>query len=190
MKHFIMILCLCLALCGCAGPAEPTAPTGAVNIPSTNSPEPTESSPENLVPPPPVDTPPEIPTGTDSTAPAPEIGPEGLPTPSVTAHPVFKTENIAAITFYGYYGSGTGSKVPDAYMQEITDWLATFSIGEKASEPLPPGTNTYFVEIEYRDGTVIKQGMDIAELDGISYETVYRQAPEYFREIISKSTLA
>ena len=79
MKYFAMILCICLLLAGCAAPATPAGTTDAP-IADTEPPlyiiDPTASSPEDV-------TIPEIPTGTDSTGPAPEIGPEGLPTPAL-----------------------------------------------------------------------------------------------------------
>ena len=72
MKYLAILLCMCLLLGGCAAAVEPAQTTEAPlyiidpSIPST----------EDV-------TFPEIPTGTDSTAPAPEIGPEGLPTPAL-----------------------------------------------------------------------------------------------------------
>ena len=71
MKYFATLLCFCLLLAGCAAPAKPgettTAPLYEIDLPT---------APEDVILP-------EIPTGTDSTAPAPEIGPEGLPTPAL-----------------------------------------------------------------------------------------------------------
>lgn len=75
MKYLAILLCICLLLGGCAAKPEAapqqTSPTGQI-------------TPDCMLPP---DTTapdyPEPPTGTDSTAPAPEIGPEGLPTPAL-----------------------------------------------------------------------------------------------------------
>ena len=72
MKYLAVLLSVCLLLGGCTAPAAPTETTEAplyVIDPSTPATE--------------LRTFPEIPTGTDSTAPAPEIGPEGLPTPAL-----------------------------------------------------------------------------------------------------------
>ena len=178
MKYLAVLLCLCLLLGGCSAPAQPTETTKAPLYII----DPSEPSAGDV-------TSPEIPTGTDSTAPAPEIGPEGLPTPELTTNPVFNTQNIVSILFYGYYGGGKGSAVPAEHMVEITKWLASFTVGEQSPELLPPGTNTYFIEIAYADGTVIKQGLDVAEIDGIAYYTVHAQTPECYWDILSLTSL-
>ena len=72
MKYLAVLLCLCFLLGGCSAPAAPTETTEAPLYVI----DPSEPSAEDM-------TFPEIPTGTDSTAPAPEIGPEGLPTPAL-----------------------------------------------------------------------------------------------------------
>lgn len=97
---------------------------------------------------------------------------------------VFKTDNIKSITFYGYYGEGVGNEVPQEYMAEITAWLATFKVGDKAPELIPPGTNTYFVEIKYSDGTVFKSGLDVINIDGVNYNLESDHTPECFWNII------
>lgn len=74
MKYFAILMALCLLLGGCAAVPEGTVPQ------STPMQQTEPSIPEVDCPVPP-ETPP--PTGTDSTAPAPEIGPEGLPTPTL-----------------------------------------------------------------------------------------------------------
>ncbi len=97
---------------------------------------------------------------------------------------VFKTDNIKSITFYGYYGTGVGCKVPQEYMAEITAWLATFKVGDKAPEVIPPGTNTYYIEIKYSDGTVFKGGIDLTDIDGVTYNVEKEKTPECFWNII------
>lgn len=88
MKYLAIVLCICLLLSGCVAKPEPapqkTSPTEQVIPDCELPPESTEPEADDLTPPPPYcDTVPEPPTGTDSTAPAPEIGPEGLPTPAL-----------------------------------------------------------------------------------------------------------
>lgn len=103
---------------------------------------------------------------------------------------VFITENITNITFYAYYGMGKGSEVPLEHMTEIINWLNSFTIdGEVTDEDVPPGTNTYYVEIEYSDGTVIKEGLDIIIIDGTIYRLDKAQYPECFMDIISETSL-
>ena len=74
MKYFTIILALCLLLCGCAAQqeAQPTNPPGSYG-------QSQPSTPETEYPVPPE----ELPTGENSDAPAPEEGPEGLPTPAL-----------------------------------------------------------------------------------------------------------
>ncbi len=104
---------------------------------------------------------------------------------------VFDTENIARITFYAYYGHGKGSDVPAENMAEITNWLSTFTVDKnrKVEGVLPPGTNTHYVEIEYLDGTVVKQGLDTKSVDGVRYYLKHADAPDCFSEIISKTSI-
>ena len=103
---------------------------------------------------------------------------------------VFVTENITSITFYAYYGNGKGSKVPSENMAEIKTWLDSFTIVREATdEDVPPGTNTYYVEIEYSDGSIFKQGMDTAVINGVTCYIRGDSSPECYREIISKTSL-
>ena len=103
---------------------------------------------------------------------------------------VFVTENITSITFYAYYGEGKGSKVPTEYMTEIINWLDSFTIDREATdEDILDGTNTYYVEIEYSDGTIIKEGLDIIIIDGTRYLLENEPSPDCFMDIISKTSL-
>ncbi len=103
---------------------------------------------------------------------------------------VFVTENITSITFYAYYGNGKGSKVPEEHMDEIINWLDSFTINREATdEDVLPGTNTYYVKIEYSDGTIIKEGLDIVIIDGTRYLLEKEKYPNCFMNIISKASL-
>ncbi len=106
------------------------------------------------------------------------------------ADSVFNTKNIKRITFYAYYGQGKGSQVPAGKMSEITAWLGTFSIDKEVDDMLPPGTNTYYVEIEYLDGTIVKEGLDVIEVDGISYYVKHATYPDSFMDIISRTSIS
>ena len=107
-----------------------------------------------------------------------------------TFPPVFITENINSITFYAYYGGGKGSEVPSENMTEIKTWLDSFTIVREATdEDVPPGTNTYYVEIKYSDGTTIKEGLDIIVIDGTRYLLEKEPYPSCFMDIISKTSL-
>ena len=104
---------------------------------------------------------------------------------------IFNTKNIKRITFYAYYGSGKGSDVPAEHLGEITTWLNSFKIDTDREFPdlVPPGTNTIHVEIEYLDGTVVKEGLDTATVDGITYYIKGDTAPKSYEEIKSKTSL-
>ena len=102
---------------------------------------------------------------------------------------IFNTKNIKRITFYAYYGSGKGSDVPAEYLAEITNWLESFTIDKVVLGLLPPGTNTIYVEIEYLDGSIVKQGMDTTTVIGLTYYIKGDTAPECYEEIISKTSL-
>jgi hypothetical protein len=103
---------------------------------------------------------------------------------------VFVTENITSITFYAYYGGGKGSKVPTEYMTEIINWLDSFTIDREANdEDVLDGTNTHYVKIEYSDGTIIKEGLDIVIIDGTRYLLKKEPYPSCFENIISRTSL-
>ena len=103
---------------------------------------------------------------------------------------VFVTENITSITFYAYYGGGKGSKVPTEYMTEIINWLDSFTIDRVATdEDVLDGTNTRYVKIEYSDGTIIKEGLDIVIIDGTRYLLEKEPYPSCFENIISRTSL-
>lgn len=104
---------------------------------------------------------------------------------------VFRTENVIRITFYAYYGAGKGSDVPAEYLNEIISWLDSFEVDTDKEFPelVPPGTNTVHVEIEYSDGSIIKQGIDTTVVDGVTYYIKGTTPPEFYDEIISKTSL-
>ena len=84
---------------------------------------------------------------------------------------VFDTENIKRITIITKYGYGEKIDVPDEDMAVMIAWLGTFTLDEVIDENIPvaPGTNTNYLEIEYADGTIIKNGFDTTTVDGVSY---------------------
>ena len=116
--------------------------------------------------------------------------PEPTEEPIEQVGTVFDIENIIWISFYGYYGNGTASDVPSEYMTEAIKWLNTFQLGEKASEPLPPGTNTYHVEIVYADGTVVESGLDVIEVDGTLYNVTHDTIPDCILEVMTQSEIS
>ena len=103
---------------------------------------------------------------------------------------VFNTEGIISIKFYAYYGRGKGSVVPDEHLNDIIAWLDSFEIdtNRKFPELVPPGTDTIHIEIEYSDGSIVKQGKDTTVVDGVRYYIISDASPECYREIIEKTS--
>ena len=98
---------------------------------------------------------------------------------------VFSTKNIVRITLYTQYGHSDGCDVPAENMEEYTQWLESFAFAGKASDMLPPGTDTVHVEIEYSDGTIVKNGIDTMVVDSVTYELTHAAMPESYQDIIS-----
>lgn len=105
------------------------------------------------------------------------------------SEPVFVTDNIVRITFYGYYGYGKGVDTPAQDMDEVIKWLGTFTLGEKAEDILPPGTDTFRMEIEYSDGTIVNEGLDTITVNGEEYYLKHAENPSCFPKLIARATL-
>jgi len=102
--------------------------------------------------------------------------------------PVFETENITRITFYTTnLSDGNGIDVPSEYAEEIATWLGTFTIDKKADKTLIPGSNSVSVEIEYADGTVVKNGLSTTKVDGVTYYMKSENAPDCYLEILEQA---
>ena len=127
-------------------------------------------------------------TTSPSTEPAPPTLPQDTFGPQSNGG-IFNLDNIVRITFYGYYGKGTGCDVPAENMQEIIDWLATYTLGDPVSGPLPPGTDTVYIEIEYNYGTIFRTGMNTVDFAGTTYYIHGGNAPECYSEILKGTTL-
>lgn len=109
---------------------------------------------------------------------------------NLPAGPVFDTENVVRITFYAYYGGGKGSEVPAENMAEIKEWLDSFAFDRVATDDdVLAGTNTRCVEIEYTNGTVVKEGLDVILIGDTRYLLKKDQYPDCFLDIISKTSL-
>lgn len=195
-----VLILLCLVACGKSASDSPSSPNHSTSESNadTNKPTDHQPSPERT-----DDTPSDHVSSPDRTddipsdhQPIPDR-PDDTPTtdspeteePSEQEESVFDLERIRRVTLYTNYGSGEGCEVPDAHMAEITSWLSTFTIGEKAPDLLPPGTNTYYVEVEYTDGEVVKQGLDVISVDGTTYRLECGKRPDCFMEILSGNAM-
>ena len=94
--------------------------------------------------------------------------------------PVFETENISKIAFK--FGPLEEVEVPSEDMEEITESLEAFKIGDrvKRREKSPPGTNSVSVRIEYLDGTIVENGLSTIKIDKKEYHLIYSDAPEVY----------
>lgn len=101
--------------------------------------------------------------------------------------PVFDTENIKHITIITKYGYGEKIDVPDEDMAVMTAWLGTFTLDEVIDEnvPIAPGNNTKWFEIEYADGTIIKNGFDTTTVDGIRYYMESYPNPDCLNKLLN-----
>lgn len=97
---------------------------------------------------------------------------------------VFKTENITRITFHTLPSGGQGFEVPNEYLAEITTWLGSFTVDKKADKALAPGSNSISVEIEYADGTSVKNGLSTTKIDGSTFYMKSEPAPECYFKIL------
>ena len=101
--------------------------------------------------------------------------------------PVFKTEDIACISFTTLPKTDEDFLVPEEYKKEIISWLGTFRIGEEADpEALEPGSDSISVRIEYTDGTVIENGLTTVMVDGVVYYMSFAPSPECYFDIFSE----
>lgn len=94
--------------------------------------------------------------------------------------PAFEINNISKIAFK--FGPLEEVEVPSEDLEEITEWLETFKIGDrvKRREELPPGTNSVSVRIEYSDDTIVENGLSTIKLDKKEYHLIYADAPKAY----------
>ena len=94
--------------------------------------------------------------------------------------PAFETENISKIAFK--FGPLEEVEVSSEDLEEMTEWLETFKIGDrvKRREKLSPGTNSVSIRIEYLDGTIVENGLSTIKLDKKEYHLIYADAPKAY----------
>ena len=101
--------------------------------------------------------------------------------------PVFETENISSITFFAAPNSNEGVEVPEEYIAQITAWLGTFTLDEKANPDfLKPGSNSVCVCIVYADGSVVENGLSTFDVDGTTYYMKNEAAPACYFEMFAQ----
>lgn len=97
--------------------------------------------------------------------------------------PAFKTDDISKIWFK--FGPWEEVEVPSEDIEEITDWLETFKIGNrvKRRETQTAGTNSVSVKIEYSDGTIVENGISTMKIGKKEYHLVYEKAPACYLKL-------
>lgn len=100
---------------------------------------------------------------------------------------VFNTEGIVGVSLRTDYGQGEEHIVPEEHMEDIINWLGSFTVDSiiDKDEIIPPGCNFYSVKIEYSDGTVVDNGLSTVDIDGQSYYMNSPRVPECFWDILS-----
>ena len=109
--------------------------------------------------------------------------------PIDTTKPVFETENITRITLFSVPHHPDGVEVPHVYMDEITAWIGTFTIGKVVDGLLDPGTNTTSFRLEYADGTIIESGVNTITIDGITYSMKQDSPPKCFHILLANNEI-
>ncbi len=109
------------------------------------------------------------------------------PKDTAIGKPVFETENIVRVTFYGSSPNSAETEVPSEYLAEITQWLGTFVAGKKVDDVLPPDADSLFVRIEYADGSIIENSKSTTIVDGITYIINYDKEPQCYFALFNTS---
>jgi len=114
-------------------------------------------------------------------------GCNALPEGVDPTRPVMETEGVCRITFFDAYGPRTEKAVPEEHLEEICDWLGTFTIGEEAEEKvLPPGSNSICVRLQYADGSVAEHGLSTINVGEKVYFLKHGGTPECWFEVFGE----
>ena len=98
--------------------------------------------------------------------------------------PVVNTANVSRILCCGLPDAADGIELPSEDMPEMIAWLESFTVGSPvSSKGLPPGSNSYWIIIEYRDGQSTAVGIDAVEYDGKLYFVEREPVPDCFFEV-------
>lgn len=85
-----------------------------------------------------------------------------------------------------------GVTVPEEYLDEISDWLRTFTLGKrlKDGEGVPPGGYAFSVRVEYEDGETAESSMSVAGADGQRCLIESADAPESWGTLMDETQSA
>ena len=104
-----------------------------------------------------------------------------------TGQPVpYPDSPITAITFHDTIDSNKGNlPVPDADLEEITNWLSSFTVGNRVGKTLVPGTGSVEMTLTYADGTSERRSLSIIHLDGVTYYINSPNAPACYLTLLN-----
>ncbi len=98
--------------------------------------------------------------------------------------PVFETEGIAEVKVC-WYRVQDGMPIPAERLADMVAYLRELRIGEPMPRPIPPGTNTFTLEILYEDGHTLSHGTDTHTVSGIIYRIEGPGFPDWLLELIT-----
>ena len=103
-----------------------------------------------------------------------------------TGQPVpYPDSPIAAITFHSIINNTGDCLVPDADLEEITNWLSSFTVGNRVGKTLVPGTGSVEMTLTYADGTSERRSLSIIHLDGVTYYINSPNAPACYLTLLN-----
>ena len=98
--------------------------------------------------------------------------------------PVVDTQNVSRILCCGLPDAVDGIELPQEDMAEIIAWLDGFEVGSRIDDRgLPPGSNSYWVILEYGNGRSVSVMPDSVEYDGETYHIEREPLPDCFHEV-------
>ena len=111
----------------------------------------------------------------------------GIRTGPATGQPVpYPDSPITAITFHDTIDSNKGNlPVPEADLEEITNWLSSFTVGNRVGKTLVPGTGSVEMTLTYADGTSERRSLSIIHLDGVTYYINSPNAPACYLTLLN-----
>ena len=103
-----------------------------------------------------------------------------------TGQPVpYPDSPITAITFHSIINNTGDCPVPDADLEEITNWLSSFTVGNRVGKTLVPGTGSVEMTLTYADGTSERRSLSIIHLDGVTYYINSPNAPTCYLTLLN-----
>ena len=103
-----------------------------------------------------------------------------------TGQPVpYPDSPITAITFHSIINNTGDCPVPEADLEEITNWLSSFTVGNRVGKTLVPGTGSVEMTLTYADGTSERRSLSIIHLDGVTYYINSPNAPACYLTLLN-----